>query len=501
MKKTVCSILAAVLLLGCLSGCGGNEPANSEGKETLRLAVAEDPATLNPMQKTNTAGEYVADAVFESLVFYDNYGEIEYQLAKALDISEDGKTYTFQLRDDVKFSDGTPFTSKDVVFTFDVAKDEPYVAPRLQGIASYEAADDNTFVIHMEYPFAALLTNLNYIFILPDNYLGQDAESFFDNPVGTGKYTFTSWEKNSKITLTRNDAYYGGPGAFKSLEILTIPDTFSRSIQIQSGDVDHGEIDTTSIDEIRANDQLQVIEGPVIRFGMITLNMTQPPFDDVCVRQAINYAVNRDGILAMCNDGIGKATSIVFHSSVLGYTEDVTQYDYDVEKAKALLAEAGITTPYDLGKILCTSTSSAIAEAVQQALQKIGFTVEIEQQESSAFYSNLCNYNYTIAAARMGTDGDAELVAEQFFYDDASLNIAGYNNDEVQAQLRAASEEDDTVKRLELYKVALEGLQQDAPFVMLYEFPAVVGASKNLTYDGFYSGGNLRVTKLGWIAE
>lgn len=494
MKKRIAMMMALILAFSMLTGCGSS--GGSERAEESKMIMGIECADAISFDIAN--GDYALNFVlrrclYEPLVHVDPItGEEEMRLADSYEVSDDNTVYTFKLKPDVKMHDGSVLTADDVVYSLNMTKESEYVGKNLASMESAKAIDDQTVEVTLTAPYAAFMKNLSMVFILSANaYEGKGADGFDAAPVGCGPYKFVSYENDNKITLEAFEDYYREPASIKNVEIRQFADTNALAIAMESGELDAAAgINPVDYENVASNDNIEINEIQTTKFCLIPMNTEKEPFNNKKVRQAINYAIDRQFVLDAAREGKGKPTSLLFNT-IMPCTEGVAEYEYDVEKAKTLLKEAGVTLPLKLDtKLSVAANCKTEAEAVQESLSKVGIEVEIEILEAGALYGGLATGDVPFSLVRLGTSAiDADqyynMVSENGF---SSLNYARYVNADVEKLMIAARSEQDETKRDALYKEALEIVQEDAPYAMVYEMPDLNANVKNLNVNWGLNG-------------
>lgn len=507
MKKIFALAMVFLLSLGLFAGCSpseqGDNPdgqlqdnANSEsqgGESSLVFGISSDLGSFDVATGQNALDFVIRRCLYEPLVHVDPVtGEESMRLAESYEVSDDGLTYTFHLRADVKMHDGTILTADDVVYSLDMTKASADVGKNLSAMKEARAVDENTVEILLDAPYAAFMKGLSMVFVLSaeaHQTLGSDG--FNEAPVGCGPYQFVSYENESKITLKAFDNYYRGVAPIKNIEIRQFSDTSALAIAMEAEELDAAAaINPVNYEDIISNENIVINEIQTTKFGVIAMNTNIAPFDNQLVRQAINYALDREFILESCREGIGNATSLLFNS-VMTCTEGAMEYEYDPDKAAELMEQAGLSLPYVVDVPITTYAGcKAEAEAVQGSLSALGIEMEIEILETGAFYDGLASGSIGLAITRLGTsaidpDQYYNMVSENGF---SSINYAHYVNPEVEQLMIKARSEADAETRDELYKQALDIIQQDAPYAVLYEMPDLEASVKGLNVDWGLNG-------------
>lgn len=495
MKKAIAILLALTMVVGLLSGCGGS----GSDTDTIVYGYNGDLGNLDPNMRDTNGAILAALTMFDTLLdpYTDDYAP---KLADHYEMNEDGTEYTFYLRDDVTFHDGTKLTAKDVKYSIENNMSSPLHAVYSDGIQDISVVDELTVKITMEEPSGLLLYNLAHIFILPSElHASVSSEEFAANPVGCGPYQFVSKNVSGEIVMEAYDGYFLGAAEVKNIKGYSYSDNYSRAIALENGEIDIGIVNDEAISGLEANDKTKVVkcQNEVLQF--LVLNTTVEPLDNPKVREAIAYAINRDMIVQAVYPESGFANSILCAPSMEGYSTDVTTYDYNPEKAKALLAEAGIQTPLDLGTLDIMARDVSVAEIVQSNLEDIGLHVTIQQSDTGAFFDiggNGSMVTGIFGGAWGGSFGHLDEILGSSNVGDG-MNWSRYTNPEFDSVMQTAISTVDQAAREESYRQALEIVQTDLPLVNLYGYDSVFGAAANLNAV-IHTNGFMSFYEMSW---
>lgn len=522
-KKQLWSVLAlavlslALVATGCAQkdtgpkGAGQEQPKSGEpqGEKTFIFARGGDSVGLDPADVTDGESAYVTHQVLDSLLEYKpDSTEVQPGLATEWESSKDGLTWTFKLRQGVKFHDGTDFNAEAVKYNFDRWRLKNH--PRHKGDFEYymamfggfpgkikdvQVVDPYTVKFVLTKPLAPFLSNL----AMPSFAISSPAaiekygDDYFKNPVGTGPFKFVKWEKDQQIILERNDNYWGDKPKVKKVVFRVIPDNSARLMELQSGKIDAAiGINPDDVKTVEQDANLQVLMRPSMNVGYLAVNNEKAPFNNVKVRQAINYAVNKQALIDAFYGGLAKPAKNPLPPSLWGYNDEVQDYNYDSAKAKALLAEAGFPNGFKT-KLWAMPVArpympqaKEIAQAIQQDLAKVGIQAEIVTydwgtyiQKGEAGEHDLYLFGWT------GDNGDPDnflymLLDKTNAVKGAASNVAFYKSDKVHDLLVKAQEESDQNKRADLYKQAQVLIKADAPWVPLVHSTPPVAARKSV---------------------
>lgn len=499
MKKALALVTAVCTLAA--STCFGAVMASAADKTDLVIAVDADVDTLHATNYSTGVEQHILNQIYDTLMYYNPDGkhDPEPRVAESYEISEDGKDYTFHLADGVKFQDGADVTADDVVFSLELFKDSEYQGSQISMLTSVEATDDKTVVCHLDTPYAPFLQGVCTPYICEKAYYDKDQDAFATNPVGTGPYKFVSRSTGSNIVLEANEDYFRGAPEIKNLTFEFIPDTATKAIALQTGEVNFAEIDSSVLTQLQANNQIKIAEVENSGFAYVSMNLEKEPFNNEKVRQAINYAIDRDNLVSVCYEGEAEVNSNICSKARYGYSDDQPQYTYDPEKAKELLKEAGMETPYDLGEILVAEKYSNLATVIQNDLKAVGLETTISVKEFNSYINDLTSGNYGITALNMTLDGDTQSLEMAFTSDYiGTANNARYNDPDMDKLFEEARTETDSDKRLEIFDKIFTKAQDEAVYAVLCNPLTLYAYNADLTCPEFPFEGNYFVYDFSW---
>ncbi|MFL0583029.1 ABC transporter substrate-binding protein [Solibacillus silvestris] len=464
--------------------------SSSSTPQVLVFGRGADSVSLDPGIVTDGESFKVTQNVFETLL---NFGEqdttINPGLAKEWEVSEDGLTYTFQLQEGVKFHDGTDFNADAVIKNINRwkgGKEEDFYyfnsmfkAEGEDIIKDVTAEGEHTVVFTLSRPQAPFLKNLamSPFGIGSPTAFEAAGDKFGDNPVGTGPFKFTDWKRNDSITIEKFEDYWqeGLPKLDKVI-FRSIPDNSARLNELMAGNIDLADgINPSDGKTVEGDSTLQLIERPSMNIGYLGLTNTRAPFDNKLVRQAVNYAIDKQAIVDAFFEGRAEVAANPMPSSISGYNDAISPYPYDPEKAKSLLAEAG----YDGKEIELWAMpvprpympdGAKVAEVIQKNLEDVGIPSKIVTFEWATYLEKAKNGEAdAFMLGWTGDNGDADNFIYTLLDKDniGSNNYAFYSNEEVHELLIQAQSETDENVRNELYKKAQEIIHDDAPWVPL----------------------------------
>jgi peptide/nickel transport system substrate-binding protein len=437
----------------------------------LVIGIPLEPPHLDPTAGAAAAIDEVLYAnVFEGLTRIGPNGEVLPDLAESWTISDDGKVYTFKLHTGVKFHDGSDFNADDVKFSLDRARADDSVNAQkglFAAIDTVEAVDPATVKVTLKNPQGSFLYNMGWgdaVIVAPES-----AETNKEKPIGTGPFKFDSWAKGSSIKLVKADGYWGDPISLDKAEFRIVPDAAAAVPALLSGDVQAFPFfQPDGVSQIEGDPRFKVVVGSTEGETLLSINNKKPPFDQLKVRQAISYALDRKAIIDGASAGLG--TPIGSHQSPASkaYIDLTGVYPHDVAKAKELLKEAGLENGFKATlKLPPPSYARLGGEIIASQLREVGINLEIIPVEWAQWLDQVFkqkDYDLTIVSHTEPNDIDIYSRKDYYFnYDNPAF-------DKVIADLNLTSDE---AKRNELLGEAQKILANDAVVGFLFELPKV----------------------------
>lgn len=488
------------------NGTSSSGDASSDRGGTLVFGRGGDSTSLDPSRTTEGETFKVTINIYETLLTFEDEGTaVEPGLAKSWEPSEDGLTYTFELQEGVKFHDGTDFNAEAVVKNFERwangdAEQFPYYNTMFGDgdgsiIESVTAEGDSTVVFKLTRPQAPFLKNLAmdmFAIASPTAIEEYGDDDFERNPVGTGPFQFVEWKPNDSITVERFEDYWQADlPKLDKIIFRSIPDNAARLNALTAGEIDLADgINPSDGAQVENNPELQLFERPSMNVGYLGLTVTREPFDNKLVRQAMNHAIDKQSIIDAFFEGRADIAVNPIPSSISGYNDDIEGYDYDPEKAKALLEEAGYADGFEMELWAMPvprpymPDGQKVAEVIQKNLADIGVTAKIVSHEW-ATYLDLAEKGEADAfmLGWTGDNGDPDNFIYALLDEDniGSNNYTYFKNAEMHDLLIEAQTEIDEEKRIELYKQAQVIIHDEAPWVPLAHSTPLLAGSKDLT--------------------
>lgn len=471
------SLVAALTLAGCSAG----ESVDIDGAEdvdgdVLIAAIGGEPDQLDPQRTSSYFAFEVLENVFDTLVAPDENLEMQPALAESWDVSDDQLTWTFDLRDDVTFHDGSEFTSEDVVYSYRRIIDEELAnAWKFAAITDIAAPDDDTVVITVAQPTPNLLSNLGgfkgMAIVQQENV---ESGEITTAPIGTGPFSVTGYSSGDRITLAANPDYWGGAPELGGVEFRFISEPATALAALRAGDIHWTDVvPPQQVSELESDETVEIGLTPSSDYWYLALNEAREPWSDVRVRQALAYAIDRDAIVQAVSYGTAALNQLAIPEQSVWYTE-YDEYSTDLDTAQALLDEAGFTG----GTLDLLATSDypetvTAAQIISSNLEPLGIDVEIRQPDFSTWLDEQNTGNFDMLM--MGWLGNID--PDDFYYaqhhTDGASNAQTYSNAEVDALLDAGRVETDAEARKELYAQAAAIIADEASYIYLYN-PSVI---------------------------
>ncbi len=462
---------------------------------TLVEATIGDASNLIPMLSGDASSHAIAGLIFPGLIRYNPKWEIEGDLAESFEVKNDGKTIVFHLHKNVKWQDGKPFTSADIMFGYKTIIDPKtptaYSEDYLQ-VSRAEAPDDHTFIVHYDKPFAPALGSWGSLTVLPKHLLeGKDItkSELTRRPVGIGPYRFVDWKTQERVKLKAEKGFFEGEPYIRQYIFRVIPDTATQFLELKAGGIDMMSLTPiqykkqTGTKEFSQNFQKFKYLGN--GYTYLGYNLQRKIFQDKRVRQALTYAINKEEIIEGALLGLGKPATGPFKPGTWAHNPNAGRYGYNPEKAKQLLAEAGWKDSDGDGlldkdgkKFAFTIVTNQgnnqrkkAAEIIQRRLKDIGVTVKLRVIEWASFIKEFINkraFDATILGWSLSPEPDQYDIWHSSKTGEAEFNFVSYKNDEVDKLLEKGRRTFDQKKRQKAYHRLQEILADEQPYTFLY---------------------------------
>lgn len=476
----VAASIAALAALA-LTGCGGGSTGADGGDGATGAALPDDQqnltyvlnygcTSLDPTENFDNCRTQVASNVMQGLVALDADSQPQPLLAESWEWTDD-TTLVFELRDDVTFSDGTPFTADDVVATFDRYIDmQSVLATQLAVIESYTADSPTTLTLRTSAPTGTLLGVLSMIYIGKADSAADDA--YWAQPIGTGPFTITEFIANDRITLERNDEYWGDPAKLRTVTFQQITDMNAKVTALSNGTADViAGVPSDQIETVTSIPGVTLEQVPSFMYTFLWFQNSREPFDDPDVRRAMWMALDLDTIITSLFGETADTMTSLCPEAAFGCLPSSAAPSYDPEGAKELLAQAGYPNGFTTSIDFSTANVGydQLVSAMISYWQEIGVTVEAKSDDQAAFLSAIAapgNFDM-IVNANLTTTGDADFTLNRLYSCDADR--LGYCNPELDDLLAQAQASTDPAEREALYQQVSDILAEEAPGIGLFQ--------------------------------
>ena len=488
-----------LFIVVCLAFCFS--PANASDKDTLVVGVSSDIHTLDPGVSSDNYDWRQIYPCYDRLVKYkvvDGKGstEVEPMAAESWSVSPCGTIWTFKIRKGIKFDDGSPLDAKAVQFAFDrVLKIGKGPADNIGAIKSMKVVDDYTLEVTLKNPYgpflqtlatdAASIVNPAIMKNEKDGDLSQGWLS--QNTDGSGPFKLTEWKRGERAVLEAKADYWGGAPKVKKVIIRFMGESADRRMALERGDIDIAEnILVDQIPALEKNPDIAVDKYPSQLVEYVYLNCQKEPLNNPLVRQALNYAVDYKGIIEYVLQGNGVQMRGPVPEGMWGHNPDVFQYSKNVEKAKALLKEAGFEKGLNLTLIYSERRASweQIATILQSNFADIGVTLKLELMANPTLRDKVDRGDFEVCLGAWSPDFADPFMFMNFWFDSNNFGLPGnrsfYKNEKVDELIRKAAQSSDHAERVKLYYEAQDIIMKDAPYIFLYQVKTIVPLRKNV---------------------
>lgn len=502
------ALLGALVAVGCGGSGGSSGVQSSAPPDTLNFGIQAEITTMDPYESTAYVDRQVMASIYDKLVDIDGKGEIEPMLAKDWEVSDDELTYTFDLRDDVEFHDGTKFDAEAAKFNLDrYLEEESARVAELASVKSVEAVDSNTLRINLSEPFSPLLSVLaDRAGMMPSpQAVQQSGDDFANNPVGTGPFEFDEQVRGDELTVKAFDGYWReGQPKLKEVSYQGIEDANVQYNNLQSGQLDVIElVPENELESLKERGGFDIYNRPELGYQGIWLNTTQPPFDDANLRRAVYTLIDREAIVEAALSGVGgEAGNSPFPPVSFAYGESDEFKRGNAEEARQLLKEAGQGDGFSFTMTVGTSPQQQqIGQIVQDSLEPAGIKVDLERLEFGTLLEGAERKDFE--ALQLGWSGrlDPDQNIYEFLTTGDPSNYSGYSNKEFDKLLAEARREGNEDERKRLYDDAMKILHDEAPYIYLYHENSTWGMNQAVEGYEFNPDGIVRVAEISKSGE
>lgn len=452
------------VILCVLAGCGssaGNE--DTVKKDTLNLAMTVDPDDLDPQRTVAASTFQITSNIYDTLVSVDETGKIIDALAKSYSVSDDGLEITFVLNEGVEFHNGNPVDADAVIASFERLQEEE--SPRAKDYASIKEmvkVNDHTVTFKSETLDVAWITQFAYPWAAIVDV--SVADSLKTQPIGSGSYKLTEWIPQQKLVLEANENALAEP-SIKNVVFTVLPDAATRISAFEAQEIDVLQVTGDQVTAFEGKEQYTIVESEMNSVQLMAMNLQNEYLSNEKVRQAINYAVDKDALIQTVWYGSGNKIGSHFPSVLPEYKDLSYQYSFDIETAKALLKEAGYEDGFTLKMYLPKNYQQYVdaGQIIAENLKQININVEINIIEWASWLSDVYaqrNYDLTVVG-HTGRLDPYVLLAR--YHSGNAENYFNYSNPEVDALLEGVKQEKDSSKRTAMYQEIQTLLAEDVP--------------------------------------
>lgn len=508
MKKRLSLLLSVVILFALVAGaCSAAPEASGDGsaatapeasgekkiKQDVVVAIRQDFQSLDPCGSYSGVDMAIRYCLYDSLLKLDENMQIVPGLAESYEWV-DGTTLRLTLREGVKFHNGDTMTAEDVMFSLQRAQGSSFSGGNLNSVNFEKSSivDEKTIELVLNEVYAPLLSSLADPYsanITSKKYVEENGGDISNCPMGTGPFKFVAHHAGDRIEMETNAEYWDGPAQFKTLTFRIITDNNTRAIEVESGGVDVAcRVAASDVLRMKDEDSVVVVPTYTTSIGFLSANCVKAPFDNKLVRQAVMYAIDRTAINQTVYRGINPNMESVLAHTVAAYSDELPKYERDVEKAKALLAEAGLANGFDCSLNVAEDNSLVtMAEMIKNQLAEVGINVSINVYDAATLNSKQHAGDFDLAYGTWGTsNGDPDSSTYPCFHS-SRKDSSGYfyANPEVDKWLEAGRSALTDEERNAAYKEVQLILNEDMPWIYIHDLVEFDAISKNV--EGYVS--------------
>lgn len=479
---------------------------------TLRFARSIAPTTLDPANTIIAGDIYTLDKIFEPLFITSPAGKLTPWLATGYTVSKDKKTYTFHLRPGVKWSNGQPLTSADVVFSLDRSRKNPKGPLSFldSAITSISSAGNSKVVVRLSAPWAPFISDISAFSnaIIPANYGGASETAFFKNPIGTGPFTVSGFTPDApSLTLKKNPNYWqSGKPYLDAVTFTFVDDDNQRLLQLRGGQVDVIDlVPPSQVGALRSASNIHTLLSPSWQVDLLVLNEKDPHFADRNVRRAVMQAIDTKALAHAATFGTAKPGGSFFPPSLQYYSKSTKVLPHSLAAAKADLAKSKYPKGFATELLIDGGVQKwrTFAQIIQSQLKPLGINVKLRPLDHAAFESAFQKFDYKMFidyAINDISDPD-EMASFELDYKEggSSSYWSSFNNPSVTKLVRQAQREFNPAKRAKLYAQIQDAVAQNAPFVPLDYPPYINAYSTKVNGFAVNPGGAYRLETV-WLA-
>jgi peptide/nickel transport system substrate-binding protein len=508
LPATVLSAVVVLALMACLLSCSSKADPN-----TLVMVIESSPTNLDPRVGIDAYSERIDNLIFDDLLSRADNLDVAPGLAERWEIP-DPLTYVFHLHHGVRFHDGRPLTSRDVKWTFDSllqGKVRSIKAAAYRFVDHIDAPDDYTVIFHMKEADAPLLWSLS------DGAVGivpwGSGDEMVQHPMGSGPFRFVSAETDKEVVIERNDDYWGEKAHLARVRFAVVPDATTQALELRKGSADviiNASFPPDTVLTLEREPALAVELGPGTEMQYMGFNLRDPILKDVRVRQAIAYALDRRPMIEYLWRGLARPARSILPPQSWAYNGDVPSYDYDPDKARALLDAAGYPASNGVRfhitmKTSTTESTRLMVAVMQQQLRDVGIALDIRSFESATFFADVVHGAFQLYSLRwIGGNEDPDIFEHAFHsarFPPNGANRGYYSNPKVDALIDRARREVDPKVRKPIYAELQQILAEELPYIDLWYLDNVLVHNNRVTNLKLNSAGNYDFLRTAELAK
>ena len=497
-------ITSLVLVLALLLMASFTAMAAEGNGGTLKIGIGMDVKQLDPAFISDLPSERIASQIHDRLLRRDPEGNIKPNLAKDWKVEENAKVWTFYLKEDVKFTDGSKFNAEVVKWHFDRLRDSEVGSNYVEQFSIIEKVkvlDNYTVQFRLKRPYGPFVDTILFspggLIPSKNHFEKVGADAYSSNPVGTGPFEFKEWKPGSFIKLTANDNYHREEIKLDGLTFKPIPEPMTRIIELQTGGVDVVKsIPYMNVKKLQGDSNVDLYKGKSGFYTMyIWFNLEEgSPFkDNLALRKAVAYSINKKELAKVLHGEYSIRCEGYVPKASWAYPDNPEPIGYDLDKAKQILKDAGYT--YEDGKLYkdgervtieYLSTTSerqwqTIAQFVQERLRKLGVEAKLKQLEWGSYLDKFTNRKYTLSSMGWSQNtGEPSLFLDVLISTEGRGNFSGYSNPEVDKMLKEAAAISGRSERMKIYRKVYDILEEDLPMVPILSKPLLEGVSTDV---------------------
>ncbi len=498
MKRPLIFLFLAFLITAC-----GEKEVLPPDQRPLRIAFDGSPTNLDSRVGNDQNSGRIFDLIYIGLVHVATDGTYEPVVAESWEMPDD-TTIVFHIRPGLVFHDGSALTARDVKYTYDSLMAEGFPGAKSSGyadVASIETPDDQTVIFHLEQANAGIFDNLT-LGIIPE---GSETDVMKSAPVGAGPYELVEYRVDERVILRGFEDYWKGPPGIMDVVIRVVPDATTRILELRKGSIDFG-LNAVPYDAVKLFKRvggIQVMAEPGSQYQYLAFNLRNQYLKNLQVRQAIAHAIDRDRIVRDLLLGFGAVTNSLFPEDHWAHADGLVSYDYDPEKAKQLLDQAGYPDPdgdgpqprFTLSFRTSTDTEANLqAQMVQQMLSLVGIKVEIQSNEFGVFYEDISKGNFDMFSLKWAGLNDPDFYTYIFLSENmppTGLNRGFYENSRVDELIESGRVTYDREQRKAIYDEIQHIVAKELPYYSLYHRSNVAVMKEGLRGFRMYPAGFL----------